>query len=397
MKRFIVKGSKNLLIGLSVLLSMMRTSDAADAEISWQTLPSSWMPSSVVSLTTNANSTSGWDVAYWFNFAGHTNSMNSPYWTDSDKQGTLEIGWKDTGHRNCNLPRAVTKIGWPSDVEVQPDWTEDLTDAVVWIADLPKLRGDQLSKRSHEYFIMWDCQTHEGYWEADRDKYLAVSERPVLEAQLGSWRYRVKSPATTYSRRTQTIIPAEQGHKGVPRKSDTTGSIQTNAYLPWATNWDFESGVAPWSMPTTGTIDRICSDGPIGSCYVYLNPRIAGSNSTIMRQAFKVPSVTSNGQIFSGANTSYTVVSRFRCPSWSPSAYKGGGSACQVRVGLRPINSSTVEWKTVSIPNNNTWYYKQSPVHWSWGAHSNDDDVEILIDSMGYGIDVDGVWVSSGT
>jgi len=243
---------------------------------------------------------------------------------------------------------------------------------------------------------MWDCITAEDVSDASRDQFLAVDERPVLEAQLGSWRYRIKSPSTTFSRRTQTIIPAEQGSKGLPNRADMTSMIQTNANLPWSTNWDFESGTAPWTMPSPGTLNRICSDGAVGSCYMYIRPERAQQASSIMRQAFKVPSFTTKGQVFSGSNTSYSVVARFRCPTWSPSAYKSGGNSCKIRVGLRPVNSSTTEWESVDIPNNGQWYFKQTPVDWSWEKHANDDDIELLIDSTGYGVDVDGVWVSSG-
>jgi len=120
-----------MMASLVVMLSAPGSLFAADAELNARTLPDKWMPNYVVSLTTNSNNIWGWDVAYWFNFAGRTGAMSSPYWTDSSLQGTLELGWKDTGHRNCNNPRAITKIGWPSDVEVQPDYTEDSTDAVL--------------------------------------------------------------------------------------------------------------------------------------------------------------------------------------------------------------------------------------------------------------------------
>jgi hypothetical protein len=40
--------------------------------------------------------------------------------------------------------------------------------------------------------------------------------------------------------------------------------------------------------------------------------------------------------------------------------------------------------------------FKKTTVDWDWPAHISDDYVEIIVDTMGYGVDVDGIWVQSG-
>ncbi len=48
-----------------------------------------------------------------------------------------------------------------------------------------------------------------------------------------------------------------------------------------------------------------------------------------------------------------------------------------------------VEKKVIQIPADGQWYFKQTPIDWSWGAHSSDDDIEIIVDTRHYGIDVE--------
>ena len=270
------------------------------------------------------------------------------------------------------------------------------TDAVAWIADLPNLRNDQLANPAKEYFIMWDCWNNNPQLP-NYDKFRDINENPTLQAQLGHWRWQIKDPITTFSLRTQTVIPAEQGWRGIPSAADNR-VIQTNANLPWVPNWDFESGSGPWTTTQNSTMTRICSDGAVGPCYAFVAPAWTGSPywPSEIKQTFKIPSFTTNGQVLSGSKTSYTVNGRFRCPTWSPSYYNNGASTCAFSIGFRPLNSSVVEKKVIQIPADGQWYFKQTPIDWSWGAHSSDDDIEIIVDTRHYGIDVDGVWVSSG-
>jgi len=95
-------------------------------------------------------------------------------------------------------------------------------------------------------------------------------------------------------------------------------------------------------------------------------------------------------------------IGRFRCPVWSPSAYQGesgvaGSANCKVRIGLRPVNTSTIHWSVVqNIPNVWGWCFKKTYIDWDGSAHACVDDIELFIDIMGYGVDVDGIWVQSG-
>lgn len=369
---------------------------AADAVINSWTDPARWMPNYVVTGSSNQNDNNGGhDIWYWFNFT-RTSGMSSFYWSAANKRGTLELGWKDTGHLDCNDAKNVLKRGWPSDVKVSVDPVEDDTDAVIWISNLPNLRRDQIANPAKEYFIAYDCHNEAGFTSAphnDDFRHL-IDERPVLEAQLGTWKNPWNSPYQTFSDRTQTLIPAEQGWKGFPPPGNDTWWVQTNVNLPWTKNWDMETN-SDW-RGVLATKAHICNDGKHGSCYFFINPTHSQWNSQI-RQNLKVPSTSSRGQIFAGSNTDYTVSLQARCPTWGPNKYHKGNNFCKVRVGLRPLNETSITWsEEMQISNDHSWTLLQTPTDMDWPAHRNDDDIEIIIDSRGYYMDIDGVWLSSG-
>jgi len=374
-------------------------------EDSQRTLPYTWAPTYIVDLLTNANgqSRNSWDVAYWVNFGNRAGAMSSPFFTTSTVQGTIEFGWKDTGHYYCDDAYNVVKHGWPDTNDVRVDWTEDSDDAIIWVTDLHELRNDQLFNQNKEYFISYDCdylQTAGASTIVRNDDFREIPNKsPRLEAQLGRY-IGLNDPISTFSVRGQTIIPNEQGWRGVPLPADNR-LIQTNADLPWNKDWAFENGqFNVWTIGPSTITARYCADGKVGHCYEYIAPSSTAGTHSTLSQTFTIPSVTTKGRVFSGSNTDYTVTGWFRCPVWSPGHFKpSGGSSCKVRVGLRPINSSTIEWETVTIPATHSWKFAQTGINsstWDWSAHSSDDQIEVIVDTLGYGVDVDAIWVSSG-
>ena len=164
-----------------VLLDSPAQANAVDAEITARTDPATWMPNYIVTGASNQNDNNGGhDIWYWFNFS-RTSGMSSPFWTGDAPRGTIELGWKDTGHTACNSSGNVLKRGWHSNARVAVDPTEDDTDAIIWISDLSALRADQLADPSKEYFIAYDCNPG----GTGNDNFRNVREQPILEAQLG--------------------------------------------------------------------------------------------------------------------------------------------------------------------------------------------------------------------
>ena len=51
----------------------------------------------------------------------------------------------------------------------------------------------------------------------------------------------------------------------------------------------------------------------------------------------------------------------------------------------------------MDIDNDWTWELRQTPTDMDWPAHANDDQIQVIIDTEGYYMDIDGVWLSSGT
>ena len=225
----------------------------------------------------------------------------------------------------------------------------------------------------------------------------------MLKSDLVRWS-TIKAPIATSTVRSSTVIPNEQGWKSIPTATTpSTSQWQTNADLPWTSNWSFENGTTSWAPGASTHTTHYCGSAASGNCYAWIGPNSSGLNSTSLRQTFLIPSWTSaNGQVLSGSNTDYDVIGRFRCPVWSPNYYKGqpgtaGASSCQVRIGFRSLNTSVIHWSSVqAIPNVWSWYFKKTYVDFDWPPHSSDDEIEIIIDTMGYGVDVDGVWVQSG-
>lgn len=396
---------------VAVFLAGGLVAAAGTGEVSGQSTTDSnlrvsrWAPSKVefIAQNNNAGFSSGVPNAtvrfapYTATFSTRYN-LGSNYWTSNSVQGTLEIGMKNTGINACNDELNSLRIGYPSTVRVAVDFTEDGEDAVIWVTDLPTLRADVTYWKA--YSFSWRCSgsvTDGGRYDDDPG---------ALEVQLGAWN-GVATPGPTYSRATTHFVPPENKHLLVPPENSTGQSlIQSTLFGPWVDNAGFESGVSGWQTSTAeayhyGGGQNAPSEG---TSYALLQPPTGGplvrpSNAWIRSMIFRdfrVVQFNNAGETFSlGSRTDYAFDGTFRCMPWSPDWSRKPGSTCRVTISLK--THATEDWTGTAyywdIPANGEWYFIASD---AWGAQTSDDDIRIWVDSNGYFLDVDHLWVTSG-
>lgn len=347
-----------------------------------------WSPRHIYTIMSN---TSPADVQYHFRFTPGAAAMASPAFYDPlyERVSTLEFGYKDTGHQNCRNPRSFGQIGIPSAVRPQVDYSEDSTDAVLWLTTLPALRNDQLANPTKDYVAFWKC-------DADADfRSNPAGEIGPFEAQLGYSQYYPQEPAFTFAARTTHLVPREQAHKGIPSVGDGR-AIHLAFDTPWPRDWDFEANRTTNWTPAYSTLTNFCCnyDAPQGGGYLYVAPLASGQSQSFAGQGFRIRgSSGETGQLMLGNNTGVQSDVNFRCPIWSPAISGKLGTSCSVTVYVK--TSANADYRSVSymVPADGKWYYGDKEIV---PSQTSDDDLTVWIDTRGYHMDVDGVWLSSG-
>lgn len=210
--------------------------------------------------------------------------------TERHARPTFEAGWKRTGHteNNCTAARINGRSGFPPEMAMSVDPTEDLDDAIVWMADLDLLGADA-RKAPKDYWVWFRCGTG--------GQFRGWMTKPYLEFQLGhydSW----KSPYNTYSEATLHSIPAEEGYRGFPEQNSCTrfGGDCTDprltrslVYQPWAFNANFESGLSGW-YGTRAELWPKCDATPAdqGRCYTFWRPSPQGGRTGWLHQGMNI-------------------------------------------------------------------------------------------------------------
>lgn len=356
----------------------------------WYKRPSRWAPTQVFSQM--AQNAPWGNVAYWMNWGGpaSTFSLDEP----RNDKGTFELGWKNTGRATCDqaVDGTFGKAGFPPEVNVQVDGYEDFADAVLWVADLDILGADQRANPTKMYSAWWRCQENGAF----------NSNFPVFQVEIGHWVFP-EDPVSTFADAVLHYIPQEQGWHGLPVPGETR-IIETQMFAPWTRDapltrdWNFETTDEYWY--TLGAVkSRFCGPTPPdqGSCYEFLRPTLPGASVSWLGQTFQVESYYKPvgpdpwSQFELGNNTGFQVDIAFRCPTWSPAWAGKPTTTCRVAVWLKTAIGNW-EGHLATIPADGKWY---ALIDDGYGAQPSDNDLNIYINSYGYPIDIDSVWVSS--
>lgn len=355
--------------------------------------PSRWSPTAVY--TQMANNQPWGDVAYWMSWAGPASS--SSLGPPRNDKGTFEIGYKSVG-RKCDqeIPGTFVKAGFVPEIEAIVDYTEEDGDAILWIADMDVLQDEVSAYPTRVFFASWDCIGTQPF------STLTTSEGPYFQSQIGHW-IIPKDPISTFSDASLNLVPAENGAKSLPTTSQK--EVRSALVSPWTNDWNFEGGGAGW-IPSLSTIYNVCNNSSLpaeqGGCYEWVIPQIQGSIVSTMYQNFKVNStheVSTNGTTYgpaqrfqTGNRTGFQLESSFRCPTWAPAwSFRPALTDCSAAVYLT-TGVGAWQGKSFLIPADGAWHSFTTV----FGTQPSDDDVSILIDTFGFPMDVDTVWVSGG-
>jgi hypothetical protein len=331
-------------------------------------------------------------VTYWMRWEYPT------FWVQDDEardRGVFEIGWKQTHASGChngasgNYPTHST---FPPSAKVMIDYSEDSDDAVLWVTDMDVVAYVQIAQPEAEFSAGYRCSGSDIIDGAVGDSTFAVSTgRCVASGVLGEC-----IPAATFQTSGLNYVPAENGWRGLPSLPNTNRHMSSDA--PWTNDWSFEGGVVAPSPFVSNDLTqrRICGAAMISRCYLYLEPSSGpgiGGQATRVVQAFWVKTFSDNVRYPAGLYTGKQFGAYVRCPAWSP-AWSLRSGACLIGVNVRTQNSSlpsqTYLW---NVPADGMWY---SLLHDGFdGTTLNDSLVVLTIDTYGYPLDIDGVWVSS--
>lgn len=399
---------------LAVSIASISPSWAIDTSSPYHDMPSQWAPTGAISQVTNDARPWG-KVAYFFNWTGiqSMNGWSAPARSPSG-DSVIELGFKQIDHTGlaCTDSPLTGKSGFPPEVNVQVDYTEDPEDAVIWIADLDILRADQRADLSKVYGAWMGCGG------VGDDGFFSGQGQAEFEVQVGHYD-QVESPSTTYSNATLHHMPRELSEAFLPEANDCARFpdfrcrdprlVQAHMIAPWIADPSFEAFNGQWLTSADVTAPYIC-DSPTfpslsGRCHVFVkhnSPGAAGSilyqdfqvQTTVARENFSLDGTYGPGtRLTTGNNTAFQVEAKFRCPVDSPQ-YKGSqGDVCQVGVFLGTSTNGGVSapWY-LDIPADGKWYYAAR----EYGAQAASTDVRININSYGYPLDIDELWVSGG-
>lgn len=328
------------------------------------------------------------NVYYQFQWDLERNPSSLVAWDNpnASEARSLEIGYKPTGGDNCRkLGGGLNGSGgFPAGVYIGPDFTEDPTDAVLFVGDMGVMAADQRANRAKLYGAWWSCNGP-----------FNPGQNPSYNVQMG----KGTRPLNSDSKAQMNYVPAEQGGRGFPSVNPSPGAhTSTWMYAPWTVDWNFENGSQPWKNGDDdwGTLNatktRNCNQfGPVdGVCYDFIQP--AGAGQAWLYQAPLVAnSVAPEGQaavrLDIGANTGLQYEGLFRCPS----GHNIGvcGIDIWVKGQSRGWNEAT-DKRTYNISADDRWYYVLRDNFPAGGATTA---VDLGIGTFAK-IDVDSQWVS---
>lgn len=341
------------------------------------TRPSIWAPTDIQAQM----GYEGWgNVAYWVGWDLALSPGSLWAWENelTSMAYSLEIGYKPTGGDNCRqlLGGLNGKAGYPDAAYVGPDYTEDPTDAVLFIGDMDVVAPDQRANPTRDYAAWWSCASA-----------FNPSVGPAYNVQQGT----AERPFLSDSRAQMNYVPAEKGSAGFPALNPWDGFHQSTAMrAPWTRDWSFEQGSTGWSSDFVSS-GRACGGAGDGSCYL-----IVGSSTSpetwVRHQGWTLNQVAPEGGSWAflniGGNTGFQYEGWFRCFH---------STTCVVDIWLRGQTGQA--WdparhkRSVSIPNDGGWYFY---VQDNWPAGGETTVFDLYINTRGQRLDVDAQWVSGG-
>lgn len=350
--------------------------------------PSRWVPSFVYA---EMGYESYGNVQYLFQWDLERSPSSVQAWENPGASGglSLEIGYKNTGGDNCHqLPGGLNgSAGIPAGVYIGPDFTEERTDAVLFVSDMEVVAADQRANPTKMYGAWWDC-----------DGSFNPNGGPVYNLQLGDG----SRPLVSDSVAQLNYVPAEHGSRGFPGVNPTPGAhASTWMFGPWTMDWNFEDGSEYWKhgddnwSTFNANKQRNCNQyGPVdGVCYDFVWPAASGAQALFYQRGSVFNSVAPEGQPVSvlsiGTNTGFQYEGLFRCP---PGHNVG---VCGIDVWLKGSNrgwNAATDKTVYNIPADNQWY---SVLRDSFPVGGSTVNFDLYIGSYAK-IDVDAQWVSSG-
>lgn len=385
----------SLAAAIAVLPSTTRPADAIDYGDSSlpEVLPTWWAPHHIHVYASNPNGRG--HIDYSMRWSSYELPSNLRSWENTtDAVRIFELGFKSIDSAAaCDNATFFGTSGFPTGVDVTVDWTEDVEDAVLWVSDMDVVAADQRANPSKNYRAWWDCA---GYFAERNNPYLSVSPNK----QVGP-----EGPPYTDSLAHLTVVPAEQGDKSFPGSQLDPRTFESWIDSPWTHNPSFEDGELRWDNWWAGesgqNVTRFCDhpSGVIeGRCYLYLSPAVEPDSQTLLRQYTFVrtwsrwdPNDPWSNQYQVGTNTNFQLQGFVRCPTFN-------AGDCRVTVWLKvredPWTSTRVQGIQWTVPRDGSWYWI---VEDDYSPPLNlDSNVDVWIDSRGWKLDVDSVWVASG-
>lgn len=358
--------------------------------------PTTWVPTDVYSQIYNNAPGAGFSLYMGWKGPESTRNLGGT----APSQGTFEIGWKDVAATDsCGDLNRARYAGFPAGMDVRWDYTEDGEDMVLWMADLHLLAADQKQDLNKLYNASGTCGSDQGYFTG------SSTQRPYFQVQLGHWTNEVKDPISTFSDASLNLVPAEQGNKAfVKQPGFEDDTVYTTQILnAWNRDNSFEGDDPAWQAQQ-GSKTRICQNTSApalaGNCYVYMHPQTLGTTRTTwLNQSFQVATKTDSGgdgyatPYQMGNNTGLQLEGGFRCPVNSPRDSRQNTAYCLVTTWLKSDAASSWQTRDLYVPNDGRWYFGM----WDdFAAQASSAGLQVWIDTHGYPMDVDNVWVSSG-
>jgi len=364
-----------------------------------------WSPSSVVSLMQNESRRgSSWgDTAYFMQWKGPNalDHLAQPY--NSHEAPEFEIGWKSAptvaDGNGINKFTAVNRSGFPSTMKIQWDYTEDRNDAVLALHNLNVLADDQ-RRNPARYYVGWGRLLYDlnqyplNLWDRN------AANRPIFEAQMGHTDNSTGPDVTNaYSAATLNLVPAENGKPGFPIPEEKDHVYQANMDQAWLRYSNFEGGDADW-VTQSAVKTRFCNQySPLqGSCYEFLRHQNNWDQHTYMGQTATVLNQVNDGNgsnfriLGTGTRTGLQTETSFRCPTYASQDRALYNGNCYVSLYVR----GTGDWqrRDFAIPPDGHWRVALVD---NWTAQpSNGQTVSYYVDTYGYPMDFDALWLSGG-
>ena len=280
-----------------------------------------------------------------------------------------------------------------------------------------------MANPSKNYLAYWKCNSTANFDPVDSIEGSDQRRNGQYEVQLGRLVARfpsdlvtllpgpfVQSPLNTLSSRTFTIIPSEQQWRAIPPVADVRDRHFAFG-VPWTRDYNFErsSSAGEWAgADSTSTLYCCNSDAAHGSGYIHIRPTSHHNRSFLLQTFFIRGQGLEGGQAELGTRTGINFEASMRCPTWAP-----GHAArmfpnvarimdrCRVVVWIKtPAEPSWARaaapflYFATSVPNDGEWHHVE--VLDEFPTMQSDAVVQLSINSSGYPMDFDNIWVWSG-